>query len=292
MGAVPMMTVERGQVLAAKTPALITGAGSGAGAGMSSGLVSGGALVQAISHRLPDDLKTRHWYCDIHHAMFLILLERGSTAAAQGNMELARYFVDTITVYWLVHCMVEEEGMALELSLGLISAETARAHAESHVGIAKWWNANVFTPLVEGRISGGDLSAILKKFLGFVIKHITEVDQNSYGTGAGLGEEAMIHEMAHLGLSGLPLSPQMGGCAALARDLAPFMSQHISAASLPPSAQGPLKTLQLAAWPEPLWTGGKGAFRDVFVAKNGVGTGRSGVVRSGTASRPGTERAA
>lgn len=272
MGAIPMINAQTGSVLQ----------GANLASGHSSGFAAAGAGLPVIAHRLPDDLKTKHWYCDIHHAMFLILLERGATAAAQENMELARYFVDTITVYWLVHCMVEEEGMALELSLGLIAADTARSHAESHVGIAKWWNANVFSPLVEGRISGPDLSAILKKFLGFVIKHITEVDQNSYGTGAGLGEEAMIHEMAHLGLSGLPLSPQMGGCAALARDLAPFMSQHISAASLPPSAQGPLKTLQLTAWPEPLWTGGKGSFRDVFVAKNGLGSGKSGVLRSGS----------
>lgn len=287
MGAVPMMNVQTASVLP----------GSSTASGPSSAFGGGAGAIQGVTHRLPEDLKTKHWYCDIHHAMFLILLERGSTAAAQENMELARYFVDTITVYWLVHCMVEEEGMALELSQGLISADTARAHAESHVGIAKWWNANVFAPLVEGRISGADLSAILKKFLGFVIKHITEVDQNSYGTGAGLGEEAMIHEMAHLGLSGLPLSPQMGGCAALARDLAPFMSQHISAASLPPSAQGPLKTLHLSGWTEPLWTGGKGAFRDVFIAKNGTGSGRSGVIRSGSPSlvvpaRPSLVRAA
>lgn len=247
--------------------------GDGRENGVGNGLAPKTALLSTasdIGRRLPEDLKTQHWYCDIHHAMFLILLERGATAALSGNMALARYFVDTITVYWLVHCMIEEEGMALEMSLGLTSPDVARAHAESHVNIAKWWNSNVFAPLVEQRIGGPDLAAILKTFLGFVIKHITEVDQASYGTGASLGEEAMIHEMAHLGLSGLPLSPQMTGCAALARDLAPFMSQHINETSLPPSAQGPLKTLQLAAWPEPLWTGGKGAFRDVFISKNGV----------------------
>ena len=74
-------------------------------------------------------------------------------------------------------------------------------------------------------------------------------------------------------ISGMALG-QLVIIAALAVVLAPMMSKRLSPDSLGTATREPLKALTLTAYPHALWSGGKGAFRDRFLASQ-VGLGRN-----------------
>lgn len=223
---------------------------------------------------LPAGLRTNHWYCDLHHSMFLILLSRAEDALINQKQSLSEHFIDTITIYWLIHSLMEEEGMALQFSRNVTPHADASAHAAAHVQITRWWNVNVLTPFKTGTASALHLRAALNRFFELVVKHITTMDQHSYGVNSPLTEHDISLEVAHIAESGLPLSPFMAGCSTLLSMLAPYMSKSLASRSISPLSTQPMKPLHLALTELPLWDGGKGAFRDMFVRQN------AGCVRS------------
>lgn len=89
----------------------------------------------------------------------------------------------------------------------------------------------------------------------------------------------MVRRLAE---SGLPLSPYMPGCGALLDVLAPYMSQRLSARALQTGEGHVLGDLKLADYTERLWTGGKGAFRDIFVQRYFAASER--IARTGKAA--------
>lgn len=224
--------------------------------------------------QLPDALRTGHWYCDLHHAMFIILLNRAVKAAREGRGRLVEYFVDTLTVYWLVHSLMEEEGMALQVTDGKTSVDEAESHCRAHVGITKWWYAHVLEPFKTDPSDYATVGAGLRKFYDMVVDHIATVDQGTYGADSGLNEDDRTLEVAHIALSGLPLSPLMPGCDDVLKALAPYMRKALADRSMAPGAREPLRRLALAGHAEPLWRGGKGSFRDVFLQRHGTLGGR------------------
>lgn len=228
-----------------------------------------------ILRNLPASLRTNHWYCDLHHSMFLILLSRADEAMTNGKRHLCEYFVDTITIYWLIHSLMEEEGMALQISRGTTTEEQAAQHAAAHVAITRWWNANVLTPFKNGTASNLDMRTVLQAFFNRVVKHIETMDQHSYGVHSTLNERDISREVAHIASSGLPLSPFMPGCTSLLQTLAPYMQHELNQHTLAPASHNPLKPLNLTKTTSPMWDGGKGAFRDLFIRQYAPNTRRA-----------------
>ncbi|MBY0429911.1 MAG: hypothetical protein K2Q10_01835, partial [Rhodospirillales bacterium] len=60
---------------------------------------------EEIMRHLPERLRTEHWYADIHHALFLILFADLFQAVDNNKTKLIEYYIDTITMYWLIHCL-------------------------------------------------------------------------------------------------------------------------------------------------------------------------------------------
>lgn len=226
------------------------------------------ALAQGVElvSSLPEDLRTNHWYCDLHHAMFLILLSRGTEALAARHHRLAEYFIDTLTVYWLVHSLMEEEGMAGARAEGTLDTDLVAHHTRTHVLITQWWHRNVLAPFKDGA-DHAFVQENMARFHGMVIRHIAEIDQGTFGTDSTLGPQDISRMIKRLAQSGLPLSPHMPGCGALLEILAPTMSRRLSDRVLGIGQAAPLGPLTLSDYSDRLWTGGKGAFRDVFVSR-------------------------
>lgn len=214
--------------------------------------------------QLPEHMRTQHWYCDLHHAMFLILLSKGAEALGGGNRALSEYFIDTLTVYWLVHSLMEEESMAGARADGSLTAELVERHTKAHVMITKWWHSNILAPFKDGA-DNAFVQGNVVKFYHMVIKHIAEIDQYTFGVESGLSQREVTRMVHRLAESGLPLSPYMPGCGALLDVLAPYMSQRLSARALQSGEGHVLGNLKLSEYSERLWTGGKGSFRDIFV---------------------------
>lgn len=235
----------------------------------------------SLVSQLPEHLRTQHWYCDLHHAMFLILLSKGADALAAGNHRLSEYFIDTVTVYWLVHSLMEEESMAGARADGTLSAELVERHTKAHVMITKWWHSNILAPFKDGA-EFAFVQANVVKFYYMVIKHIAEIDQVTFGVESGLTEREVSRMVKRLAESGLPLSPYMPGCGALLDVLAPYMSRRLSAQALQSGEGHVLGQLKLSDYSDRLWTGGKGSFRDIFVERYFAASDR--IARTGKAA--------
>lgn len=218
-----------------------------------------------IVKQLPAELRTEQWYCDLHHALFLILLHDARRFVLEGQQLLAEYFIDTTTVYWIVHSLMEEEGMVFAMHQGDIAAEHAALHAQSHVSLTRQWFRTVLDPFKAGG-APDEVADGLYRFYDNVVHHIATIDGDTYGAGAGRDDRSIRREVAHLAGSGLPLSPQMAGCDTLMTILAPRMKDLLAPRSLAPTWAGPMPKLLLLDWHQPLWSGDKGAFRDVFTA--------------------------
>lgn len=215
---------------------------------------------------LLEDLRTYHRYCDLHHAAFLVLLARAAAALETSDRKEAEYVIDTFTVYWLVHSLMEEESMARALGDGDLTPDIAQRHTRAHVMLTRWWHANVLAPFKDG-VEDDFPRLYIERFSGMVLDHIREIDRYTFGEESGLSRQDVRKLVRHVENSGLPLSPAMPGCEHLLAILAPYMSHRLSPHNLMPSGNAPLAELRLADYNDRLWTGGKGAFRDVFVAR-------------------------
>lgn len=232
-------------------------------------LNTNGKNAADIVKQLPAELRTEQWYCDLHHALFLILLHDARRFVLNGQKALAEYFIDTTTVYWVIHSLMEEEGMAFALIHDETTREHVTLHAQAHVSLTRQWFRTVLDPFKAGA-AADEVADGLHRFYEKVVHHIATIDRDTYGEGADRSERSIRREIAHLATSGLPLSPQMAGCETLISLLAPRMKDLLAPRSLAPSWSAPLPELKLTSWSTPLWTGEKGAFRDI-VTSHGYG---------------------
>lgn len=218
---------------------------------------------------LPADLVTGHPYCDRHHAALFELLDAARRALAAGTPRVAEPAIDTFTIVWLVHSLLEEEGMAEAIGRGVLAREVVANHTRTHVLLTKWWHANVLVPFKDGTADLRFLTANLDTFRGMGVQHVLTLDQSTYGMDSGRCAGDRARQVAHAEACGLPLSLDMPGCRAVLAALAPHMSRRIAPATLVSLDAGAggraLPPIALSQYDERLWTGGKGAFRDVFV---------------------------
>lgn len=218
---------------------------------------------------LPPDLVTGHPYCDRHHAALFELLDAARQALTVGAPRVAEPALDTFTIVWLVHNLLEEEGMAEAIGRGVLAREVVANHTRTHILLTKWWHTNVLAPFKDGSAGAGFLAANLDTFRAMGTQHVLTLDQSTYGVDSGLCADDHARQILHAETCGLPLSLDMPGCRAVLAALAPYMSRRIAPATLASLDAGaggqPLPPIALAGYDERLWTGGKGAFRDVFV---------------------------
>jgi hypothetical protein len=223
-----------------------------------------------IARSLPQELRTNHWYCDLHHSMFLILLSRADEALGQNRMALCESYLDTLTIYWILHSLMEEEGMALQIQNNTGCRDHISDHSQSHVMITRWWRANVLEPFKAKTNSPEQTRRALRAFFNRVVAHINTMDQECYGTRSSLDERAISREVAHIANCGLPLSPFMPGCTTILDALAPRMKSSLALDAITPLAKAPMKTLNLVQSNAPLWQSDKGSFRDVLTRQRGL----------------------
>lgn len=177
-----------------------------------------------MTDHLPDHLRTDHWYCDLHHAMLVIMFKRLVPALRGGNRRQATYFVDNMTMYWLLHCLMEEEGFAHAVAAGRTSADLVDCHAQAHVDLMRSWGETVFMPFKTGTADANVLADAADGYYHAVLHHIETLDQETYGTGSGHDTNSRRTEIAHLAQVGLPLSPFMNGAMDATRRVVPSMA--------------------------------------------------------------------
>lgn len=172
---------------------------------------------------ITDDLRTGHWYCDLHHSMLVIMFERLVPALREGRTRVVTYFIDNLTVYWLVHCLMEEEGFAHAYGRDLADQALIDRHAAAHFHLMERWRDQVFRPFKSGPYDFTALAEVADGFYRSVLHHIATADQETYGRGSTHDSDTRRSEIAHLATVGLPLSPYMAGALDTARHLAPDM---------------------------------------------------------------------
>lgn len=198
-----------------------------------------------ISRVLPGHLRTGQWYNDLHHTMFLILFSELDEALIHNRSKLVEYLMDTVSIYWLIHCLAEEEGMTFGIQQGYSDAEALSRHQRAHKGLTRLWRESVFQPFKEGSGSTSELRAGVQRVYDTVLRHIADVDMASYGDAAGKDQRDTLAEIAHLAETGLPLSPYMSGCYEVARHLDKDLCSWISPNSLAAQAGQPAGLVRL-----------------------------------------------
>lgn len=192
---------------------------------------------------LPAHLRTDHWYCDLHHAMLVIMFKRLIPALRGGNRQQSTYFVDTMSMYWLLHCLMEEEGFAHAVARGRVDQALIDAHAGAHLKLMLSWRDAVFLPFKEGTTDPETLAVAADAYYTAVMHHIGTFDQQTYGTESAHDAGSRREEIAHLAKAGLPLSPFMDGAMDTTRRLMPKMA--VALAPRPSrNAEHPPKMLQ------------------------------------------------
>ncbi len=173
---------------------------------------------------LPAHLRTDHWYCDLHHSMLVIMFKRLIPALRGGNRQQSTYFVDTMTMYWLLHCLMEEEGFAHAVARGRVDQALIDAHAGAHLKLMLSWRDDVFLPFKEGNTDRETLAVAADGYYKAVVHHIETFDQQTYGTESGHDAGSRREEIAHIAQAGLPLTPFMDGAMDTTRRLMPQMA--------------------------------------------------------------------
>lgn len=177
-----------------------------------------------MTNQLPDHLRTDHWYCDLHHAMLVIMFKRLIPALRGGNRRQSAYFVDNLTMYWLLHCLMEEEGFAHAVVQGRTTQELVDRHALAHVKLMESWRDNVFLPFKEAAATPEALAQAADGYYHAVLRHIETMDQETYGSNSDHDATSRREEIAHIAQSGLPLSPFMEGAMDTTRRLVPKLA--------------------------------------------------------------------
>lgn len=200
--------------------------------------------MKPSNQSLPDHLRTGNWYCDLHHSMLIILAKRLKTACLQDRVISADYFIDNLTLYWVLHCLMEEDAIAQAVDRGLADTAVAAAHGKAHEVILRFWLDRVFMPF-KGSAAPATLIYPVEVFYDRVLQHITDEDQGMYGTHSEISSADHQTIVARLAEGRLPLSPYMTGAVELLNRLEPRACGLLNVRSLAPSSKEPLRDATL-----------------------------------------------
>jgi len=212
---------------------------------------------------LPAFLRTEHCYNDMQHAMLVILFRHGLTALQPGQDRIADNVIDNISLYLYIHFLNEEEGMAFNMSRGLIERDGLAEHSEMHINFLDFWKTNVMAPHKSGEASTQQTRDALAQFYNLLIKHIDGTDIAFYGTDA-LTEHQVRNELSRVSLTNMPMSPFMAGAYDTVKILAPDVAASLNVERLSPMALRPMADLNLIQDVGRILTGNHGSLRDTF----------------------------
>lgn len=196
--------------------------------------------------RLPAHLRTDHWYNDWQHAVFIITFDHLMQALQRGRSAVADRLIDKLTTYLFVHFLCEEEGMAWAQARGCLSDGKMQSHQALHLRFLDYWHEAIQRPFKSGALGGRRLGVKIQEFYDKVLHHIDDEDQSTYGLKSSRGEGLRLDEVAHIALSGLPLSPNSPGAVAVVAACNPACGTLLRQSGLPALACTPLRRLALA----------------------------------------------
>jgi len=212
---------------------------------------------------LPAYLRADHCYNDLQHAMLVILFRHGLTALSKDDTRYADQIMDSISLYLYIHFLNEEEGMAFNMSKGLIERDGLAEHSEMHVNFLDFWKDKVLAPHKRGEATTQQTRDGLAKFYNLLIKHIDGTDIAFYGSDA-LTEEQVRTELSRVSLTNMPMSPFMAGAYDTVKILAPDVAASLNVERLSPVALRPMGELNLIPNVGRILTGNHGSLRDTF----------------------------
>lgn len=214
-------------------------------------------------HDLPAFLRADHCYNDMQHAMLVILFRHGLTALRKNDTRYADQLIDSISLYLYIHFLNEEEGMAFNMTRGLISRDGLTEHSEMHINFLDFWKHKVMAPHKSREATTQQTAEALANFYNLLIKHIDATDKSFYGT-----EVLTVHqvrtELARVSQTNMPMSPFMAGAYDTVKILAPDVAASLNIERLSPVALRPLGTLNLIQNVGRVLSGGVGSLRDNF----------------------------
>lgn len=203
------------------------------------------AQAQKAALRLPEALRTNHWYNDWQHAVFIILFDHLVTAERHGKRQMTDRHMDKLTVYMFVHFLCEEEGMTWSVGEGHLEADMLKSHQGLHVMFLDYWHRNIQGPYKQGHLGGRALIDKVEDFYHKVLEHIENADQATYGVKSNRTARATQTEIAHIAQTGLPLSPNMRGAGAVVSRCCDSTYALLKRELLPRDANSPLRQLSL-----------------------------------------------
>ena len=195
--------------------------------------------------RLPQKLRTEHWYNDWQHAVFIITFDHLMRALNSGHSAVAERLIDKLTVYLFVHFLCEEEGMAFSQQHGILAADKMRHHQALHLRFLDYWHDNIQRPFKARELSERHIAVKIQDFYEKVLQHIDDEDQTTYGTRTIRPTFLGAVEIANIALSGLPLSPNCTGAAAVVGACNEHSFKLLCRETLPIKAVEPLGRLVL-----------------------------------------------
>lgn len=202
-------------------------------------------LAQA-QMRLPQNLRTNHWYNDWQHAVFIITFDHLMQALRRGRTPVAERLIDKLTVYLYVHFLCEEEGMAWSQAHGCLPVDKMRQHQALHLRFLDYWHDAIQRPFKTGDLTDRRLALKIQDFYDKVLHHIDDEDQSTYGAKTSRTEGLLMDEVAHIAQSGLPLSPNSPGALAIVGACSERSFSLLRRQTLPILAVEPLRRLELA----------------------------------------------
>lgn len=217
---------------------------------------------------LPSFLRTEHCYNDLQHAMLVILFRHGLCALNSGKLKYADKIIDNASLYLYIHFLNEEEGMAYEMSNGLISRDELSEHSELHINFLDHWKHNVLIPYKKQDVSTEETVEELSNFYNLIIDHINHTDIPTYGPCAITAEQTR-HELARIAQANMPMSPFMAGAFDTVNILAPDVANSLDAQRLSPRAMEPIGPLDLVPNIGQILSGQHGSLRDRFAQTTG-----------------------
>ncbi len=217
---------------------------------------------------LPEFLRAEHCYNDLQHAMLVILFRHALTALGNNDSRYADQLIDNISLYLYIHFLNEEEGMAFNMSRGLMERDDLTAHSELHIDFLDFWKNKVMAPHKNREATTPQTTDALAQFYNLLIQHIDNSDKPAYGAEA-LTEDQVRTELARVSQTNMPMSPFMAGAFDTVKILAPDVAASLNVNRLSPVALRPMGELNLITGVGRILKGGHGSLRDNFAQHTG-----------------------